>query len=226
MDRVKGLNRELAAAFAVDEGNGGRALARDPDGVLLEIFERPDWVPAPDHSVMLGVGVTVKDLDVFSEDLTLGFDFQPEVDLFEHAKHWDLDGRLENCRTLKLGDMFVIASQYTGGRLRSEDYKLGDIGIMNFAVMYPSMAAFKDAYLQTCGLAMRSTSVPHFIPGKAAVVYQNTREGLSVEMLYAHHSIWGLIGFARANWLDRLLDTIATWKARREYRRYVSRDEG
>ena len=131
MDRVMGLDPELAAAFTVDEANDKRALALDPDGVLLEIFERPN------------------------------------------------------------------------------DYRLRDIGIMNFAVMHPSMADFKEAYLHTCGIGMRSTSVPHFIPGKAAVVYQNTREGLSVEMLYAHTSIWGLIGFTRATWLDHILTSLA-----------------
>ena len=113
----------------VDEANEKRALARDPDGVLLEIFERPDWVPAADHSVMLGVGVTVNDLELFSEDLVEGFNFQPEADLFEHARHWDLDGSLEKCRTIKLGDMFVVASRYRDSRQRPNDYKLGDIGI-------------------------------------------------------------------------------------------------
>ena len=225
VDRMTDLDPQLAAGFTVDETNGKRALARDPDGVLLEIFERPDWVPAADHSVILGVGVTVNDLELFSADLMQGFGFQPEADRFEHAQHWDLDGSLEKCRTLKLGDMFVVASRYRDSRQRPSDYKLGDIGIMNFAVIHPSMAAFKEAYLHTCSLGMRSTSVPQFSHGKAAVVYQNTREGLSVEMLYADTGIWGLIGFSRASWLDHMLDAIATWKARREYHKYVARGE-
>lgn len=226
MDRVTGLDPQLATSFIVDEANQKRALARDPDGVLLEIVERPDWVPAADHSVMLGVGVTVNDLELFSEDLVQGFNFQPEADLFEHAQHWDMDGGLEKCRTLKLGDMFVVASQYRGSRQRPDDYKLGDIGIINFAVLQPSMADFKDAYLHTCSLGMRSNCVPLITPGKAAAVYQNTHEGFSVEMVYLDTSLWGLFGFARATWLDHVLDTIATWKARREYRKYVARGEG
>ena len=225
-DRVTGLDPELAAAFTVDEADGKRALGRDPDGVLLEIFERPDWVPAADHSVMLGVGVTVNDLELFSEDLVQGFSFQPEADLFEHAQHWDLDGHLEKCQTLKLADMFVVASQYRHSRQRPDDYKLGDIGIRKFADFHPSMAAFKEAYLHTCGLGMRSNCVPQITRGKGAVVYQNTHEGFSVEMLYLDTSLWGLFGFARATWLDQVLDTIATWKARREYRKYVTRGEG
>lgn len=226
LDRVTRLYPQLADAFTVDEANAQRVLALDPDGIVLEILERPDRVPAADHSVMLGVGVTVNDLEVFSEDLVQGFNFQPEADLFEHAQHWDLDGGLEKFRTLKLGDMFIVASQYRDSRQRAQDYKLGDIGIMNFAVIYPSMAEFKGAYLHTCSLGMRSNCVPQITPGKGAVVYQNTREGFSVEMVYLHSSLWGLFGFVRATWPDRLLDAIATWKARREYRKYVARDEG
>ena len=97
----------------MDEANEERALARDPDGVLLEIFERPDWVPAADHSVMLGVGVTVNDLELFSEDLVEGFNFQPEADLFEHARHWDLDGSLEKCRT---AFTYGADAVYVGGK--------------------------------------------------------------------------------------------------------------
>jgi hypothetical protein len=192
---------------------------------LLEIVERPDWVPPADQSVIVGLGITVNDLELFSKDLEQGFNFEPEADLFEHAKYWDLDGNLEKCRTLKLGDMVLVASQYRSSRPRPEDYKLGDIGIMNFALLHPSMADFKQVYLHTCGLGMQSNSVPHITPGKGAVVYQNTHEGYSVEMAYLDASLWGLFGFARASWLDHVLDTLAPWKARRAYRKYLARGE-
>ncbi len=223
-DKATRLNPGLGATFTVNEDAGNRAVARDPDGVLLEIFERPDLVPAPDHSVMLGVGITVNDLELFNQDLQKGFGFQAEADIFEHGQHWELDGNLEKCRTLRLGDMYVVASQYRHSRQRSSDYRLGDIGIMNFALIHPTMDAFKEAYLRTCSMGMRSNSVPNIVSRKGAVVYQNTREGYSIEMQYIDTSLWGLFGYCKPSWKDHVLDSILTWKARRDYRRKLAQD--
>jgi len=223
-ERLQALDSGLASAFAIDDADRKRALGRDPDGILLEVVESPARVPDGDDAVLLGVGVTVNDLELFNEDLVEGFGFRHTGDVFGHLEHWDLDGALEKCHTLELGDMFVVASQYRDSRPRPRDYRLGDIGIMNFALLHPSLASLKAAYLHSCGLGMRSTSVPFIVGEKAAVVYQNTREDISVEMLYVHSRLWGLFGFSRATWRDHLLDTLATWKARRAYRREPARD--
>jgi len=204
----------------------GRFLVRDMDGILHEVFENPSLIPAADETVMVGVGITVDDADMLSEELQKGFDFKAADDIFEHGQHWQLDGRLEKHHTLQLGDMFVVASQYNDSRQRPADYKLGDIGIMNFAVIHPSMEEFKKAYLHTCSLGMRSNSVPTIIPNKGAVTYQNTRSGANIEMQYLHTSIWGLFGYSKPSWLDHLLEGIATWKARRGYRKWVASSNG
>ena len=218
--------RVVALLFGDDPDRHTQALIKDPDGILLELVEAPDLVPDARPARILGLGLTSVDLTTTIEDMCEGFGFTPCEDVFQHRTFWREGGRLERLQTLRLDDMYLVASQYSDSRLRSSDSCLGDIGIMNFAISFPSADDFDACYLSTREMGMQSNIEPVIIKDSASVTYNNDRQGFSVEMIYMAKKLWGLYGFAPPSLPDRLMSAFLNWKARRNYRKYLSRNAG
>lgn len=199
------------------------ALLHDPDGIVLELVEAPELVAADRPARIIGLGLTSADLATTVEDMCQGFGFSACEDRFQHAAFWDEGGRLQACQTMQLEDMYLVAAQYSDSRPRPEDYRLGDIGVMNFAICFPDVDDFSACYAGTVAMGMRSNIQPMIVENKAAVTYHNDRQGFSVEMLYMAPKLRGLYGFARPRPVDRLVNRYLNWKSRREYSRHLGK---
>jgi catechol 2,3-dioxygenase-like lactoylglutathione lyase family enzyme len=207
-----------------DPENPTHGLFRDPDGILLELVENPELVPAGRAARIIGLGITSRDLATTVEDMQDGFGFTPCEDLFHHKDFLQQDGRLEKHQTLQMEDMYLVVSQYRDSRPRAKDHQLGDIGIMNFALGFPTAKDFDACFSKTCQMGMRSNIEPMVIKGMASVTYNNDRQGFSVEMLFLSRKLWGMYGFVRPGWLDRLLNKVLNWRADRIYRKHLARN--
>jgi len=209
--------------------NPSHALLRDPDGILLELIEDPSLVPAERKARIIGLGMTSRDLATTVEDMRDGFGFTPCDDVFQHQdlfqhKDWQQDGRLEALQTLRMQGMYLVVSQYRDSRPRRLDHRLGDIGIMNFALGFASAKDFDACFSKTRQMGMRSNIEPMVIKGIASVTYNNDRQGFSVEMLFLSRKLWGTYGFVRPNWMDRLINKLLNWRADRIYRKHLARN--
>jgi len=198
-------------------------LLADPDGIRLELVEAPALVPSHRSAQIVGLGLTTLDLATSVEDFCEGFGLAPCEDRFDHAVFWSEGGRLEHTQTLRLEDMYLVLSQYRDGRPRRSDYRLADIGVMNFAVSFPDAADFDACYARTTALGMRPNAEPMIVDGKASVAYHNDRQGFSVEMIYMDASLRGLYGFAPPGLKDRLVNKLLNWRSRRVYRKHLAR---
>jgi catechol 2,3-dioxygenase-like lactoylglutathione lyase family enzyme len=196
------------------------AILRDPDGILLELVQAPELVPRERPAMLVGLGLTTPDMTTTVEDLCQGFGFTPNEDIFEHHRNWSVGGRLQATQTLQLGDMFLVISQYREARPRPSDYRLSDIGIMNFAVGFHQQDEFDRCYKKTLEMGMSPNCEPVTIKDRVSVVYNNLRHGFSVEMIFMAESYWGLYGFARPGITDRLMTVLLEWKGKREYSRH------
>ena len=199
------------------------ALIRDFDGILLELVEEPELVPGERPARIIGLGITSNDLATTVEDMRDGFGFTPCEDIFQHRRFWQEQDRLERLQTLKLDDMYLVVSQYRDSRPRPADYRLGDIGVMNFAICFPDAADFDACYQRSQQMGMQSNTEPMIIKDTASVTYNNDRQGFSVEMIFMVKKLRGLYGFAPPSLKDRMLNKLLNWKARRAYRKHVAR---
>ncbi len=230
---VKSLDEAGAAAQAaggtlvallcdVENHDSRHALIKDPDGILLELVEAPELVPGDRPARIIGLGITSLDLSTTVEDLCDGFGFSPCEDKFHHRRFWDEGGRLERMQTLQLDDMFIVVSQYRGSRPRAADYRLGDIGVMNFAICFPSAEDFDACFSKTRQMGMKSNIEPLIVKGTLSITYNNDRQGFSIEMIFMAKKLWGLYGFTPPGLKDRLLNKLLNWKARRAYRKHLA----
>ena len=199
------------------------ALVRDPDGILLELVEAPELVPGERPARIIGLGITSPDLATTVEDMCEGFGFTPCEDRFRHGTFWQADGRLESEQTLQLDDMYLVVSQYRNSRARAADYRLADIGVMNFAICFLSQEDFADCYRRTQQIGMYSSGDPFAIGEVASVTYNNDRQGFSVKMFYLAKKLWGLYGFAHPRWQDRVTMKLMEWKSQRKHRKHIRR---
>ena len=229
---VKSLEQTSAAAVAAggsmvallcngETGHARHTLVKDPDGILLELVEAPELVPGERPARIVGLGITSMDLSTSVEDMCEGFGFTPCEDKFHHRLFWDQSGALVRMQTLQMEDMYLVVSQYRGTRPRRADHRLGDLGIMNFAICFPSAEDFDTCYETTRRLGMQSNIDPVVVAGTASITYNNDRQGFSVEMIYLARKLWGLYGFSPPGLKDRVLNKILNWKARRAYRKHL-----
>lgn len=202
--------------------NATHALLKDRDGILLELVEDPNLVPGDRPARIIGMGITTRDLPTTVEDMCDGFGFTPCEDKFQHRNFWQEGGRLERLQTLRLDDMCLVVSQYKDCRPRPVDHRLGDIGVMNFAVCFPDAGDFDVCYKKTQQMGMQSNIEPVVIKNTASITYNNDRQAFSVEMIFMASKLRGLYGFAPPNLRDRLMNKVLNWKSQRAYRRHLA----
>ena len=214
----------LAALLPADNRDlPTHALIRDVDGILLELVEAPDLIPGERLACIIGLGITSMDLSTTVEDMCDGYGFTPCEDKFEIRNSRQERDRLERFQMLQLDDMYLVVSQYCDSRPRPLDYRLGDIGVMNFAICFPSAEDFDACYTKTQQMGMQSNIDPLIIKDTASITYNNDRQGFSVEMIFMVKKLWGLYGFVPPTRKDRLTSKFLNWKAKRDYKKHVSR---
>ncbi len=239
----EGYNRIIVAVNSVEETSqkavsaGARVIAllpgehpgcpthtllSDPDGILVELVEAPELVPDKRPAILIGLGITSRDMNKTVVDMCEGFGFSRCEDRFQHEAFMRESGTLEGIQTLRLDDMYLVVSQYQDCKPRAADYRLGDIGIMNFAICFPDAADFDRCYEQTKQMGMQANIEPVTVGDTASVTYNNDRQGFSVEMIYMAPKHRGMYGFTRPDFTDRLLSKLVNWKSRRAYKKHLA----
>lgn len=189
----------------------------DPDGVRIELIELPELVSGPRNTKLIGLELSCADLQTTREDFVKGFGF------FDADRSWPLpDERVSDPAetahtTLQLDDFYLRITQRADSQPRSVDYRLSDIGIMNFALGYDDQKAFEAQVSLTAALGLKPNCPPQVSPGKIGGVYNNTREGYSVEMLFCDQSQKGVWGFAEPTLEDREAAYQSTLYSRSKY---------
>ncbi|PLW68742.1 VOC family protein [Pseudohalioglobus lutimaris] len=215
----------VALLYNEDPEHLTHALLKDPDGILLELVEDPDLVPGDRPAKIVGLGISSLNLPTTVEDMCDGFGFTPCEDRFQHKTFWQEGGKLERLQTLRLDDMYLVVSQYRDSRPRSPDYRLGDIGVMNFAICFPDVEDFDACFETTQKMGMQSNIEPIVIKDTGAITYNNDRQGFSVEMIFMVKKLWGLYGFAPPSLKDKMINKLLNWKAQRTYKKHIARDK-
>ena len=231
---VKSLDESIS--LAVDQGarvvallpgdNGDQpthAQIRDIDEILLELVEAPDLVPGERPARIIGLGITSRDLTTTVEDMCEGYGFTPCQDKFQNRDYWQEGDRLARFQMLHLDDMYLVVSQYRDSRPRPLDYCLQDIGVMNFAICFPSAEDFDACYSKTRQMGMQANIDPFIVKDTASITYNNDRQGFSVEMIFMVRKFWGMYGFSPPTLKDRLTSKFLNWKAARDYRKHLNR---
>jgi len=193
-----------APAGAVGER---RVCTRDPEGNVVEIFEKD---PFPDATTLVrpelnaiarSLVVSVPDLEKargYFHD-ALGLTEVEGATLHEpvHEELWGLKGAVCRRLLMKSDNFFIELVQYTDPAPAPwpEGYRISDQGFMNFAIGYRDTPAFDTDFKEIVGKGARPNGKPVDI-GVFKVMYVNSQEGFSVELLYSRKPFWSLTGFS------------------------------
>ena len=207
LERLRILGTEPLTSPQGEPG-ARRVCVRDPEGVLLELFEADPLanrsVPArPDIGVLtLGITLSVADLAqsrAFFCDV-MGLEAMPDFNLHtsEHEALWDLAGASAERLVLRAGDSLVELVQYSDpvGRPQADDYRISDQGLLNLALGYRQRGDFNAAYKKCITAGIKGNWYPVDL-GAWKVVYVNDPQGFSVEMLHVQPWYDGRMGFKR-----------------------------
>lgn len=171
------------------------AHLQDPEGNRLQIFEqdpvegqallRPEMKTAV-RSMML----SVPNLDAATQYFTNAFGFQT-VDKSQNHHHAE-----PNCKTRLLrGSNFLLElTEFPDAQPWPGNYCISDQGFMNIALGYQGSDDFDTAFSTACDAGLKANGVPTDI-AVFKVMYVNTPDGFSVEMLAARKAFWKLSGF-------------------------------
>ncbi|MEH6581888.1 MAG: SRPBCC family protein [Halioglobus sp.] len=182
-----------------------RVCVRDPEGVLLELFESD---PVADRGIAVnpgvpvmtvGVTVSVPDLEAslnYFRDVLGLVEVADELHLPEHEALWGLAGAQSRRQVLRAGDALVELAQYTDpvGRPQAEDYRISDQGLLNIALGFRSKKVFKAVHKRCQDAGVKGNWRPLNM-GAWNVVYVNDDQGFSVELLQVQPWYDGQMGF-------------------------------
>ncbi|KLL95730.1 hypothetical protein NJ76_23250 [Rhodococcus sp. IITR03] len=178
-----------------------RATITDPDGILLELWERDVRVegapaqPRPDiNAAVRGVRASVPDLarsrSFFVDVLGLR---ESDVTLHDSDDEasWGLPGAQHDLVTLQGGDHFVELVHYINPTPTPWDaaHSLADQGILNIALGSRERGPFEAT--RAAVEATAGARLQHELPISevAAVNYVNDPDGFSVELIYMEQSV-------------------------------------
>ncbi len=190
------------------EKDNRRVCVKDPEGVLIELFETDPLeqrgiLVNPEVPVLtLGVTVSVPDLAgslCYFRD-ALGLIEMPELKLHrpEHESLWGLEGaEAERC-VLRAGDSLVELVQYASplGKPMAGDYRVSDQGLLNIALGFRSKKLFSAIYQRCLKAGFKGNWRPLNM-GAWNVVYVNDKQGFSVELLQVQPWYDGKMGFSQ-----------------------------
>ena len=185
-----------------------RVCVRDPEGVLLELFESDPLIgraalARTDIDVLtMSITLSVADLAqsrTFFCDV-MGLEALPDFKLHgpEHEGLWGLEGATAERLVLRAGDSLVELVQYSNpvGKSQADDYRISDQGLLNLALGYRKRGDFNAAYKACLAAGIKGNWHPVDL-GSWKVVYVNDHQGFSVEMLHVQPWWDGRMGFNR-----------------------------
>ncbi len=188
-----------------------RACVADPEGNLVEIYERDPLaaidgagpeVPRPEiPAVFRTLRASVPDLRAARDDFVNAMGFE-EVEGYrlhgpDDESMWGLAGARVSSVVLRAKNFLLELVEYQSPdpRPRPADYRLSDQGFMNIALGYRGNREYDAAFEHAVRHGMRPNSPKPVEAGVFRVMYVNDRNGLSVEMLNARKALWWMTGF-------------------------------
>ena len=184
-----------------------RACVRDPEGNLVEIFERdplaglaPALTMPEVPATVRTITVSVPHLDRFKKLLVEVFDLEelpgPPLHSREHEALWGLDGAKRRSALLRATGALVELVQYESPAPRPwpDGYRICDQGFMNIAFVFGSVAEFDRYFTRAIAAGCRANGAP-LDAGVFKVMYVNDPEGFSIELLYPRRWAYRLTGF-------------------------------
>src|SRR5512139_1011669 len=194
-------------AGPLGEPGDRRACVRDPEGNLVEIFERdplaglaPALARPEVPATVRTITVSVPHLDRFKKLLVEVFDLEevprPPLHSREHEKLWGLEGATRRSALLRATGALVELVQYESPAPRPwpDGYRICDQGFMNIAFVFGSVAEFDRYFTRAIAAGCRANGAP-LDAGVFKVMYVNDPEGFSIELLYPRPWAYRLPGF-------------------------------
>ncbi len=175
---------------------GSRVCVRDPDGVYLELMEKP-----VQESTQLrpGAKAAAQYITASVPDLKQAVRFFSNVlgmERIDAALHtpemealWGLPGAGTKSSLLKSGDILVELVEYLSprGRLIPEERNISDAGLWHVAMLFDSRRDFMDCYRRALDAGHYAYSRPVSF-GFMDFVYMKSSQGFTVE--FAHFPRW------------------------------------
>jgi catechol 2,3-dioxygenase-like lactoylglutathione lyase family enzyme/uncharacterized protein YndB with AHSA1/START domain len=184
-----------------------RACVRDPEGNLVEIFERDPLaglapaVARPEvPSTVRSITVSVPHLDRMKKMLVEVFDLEEvqgsPLHTPAHEALWGLEGATRRRALLRATGALIELVQYESPSPRPwpEGYRICDQGFMNIAFVFDSVAGFDRYFARAIAAGCRANGKP-LDAGVFKVMYVNDPEGFSIELLYPRPWAYRLTGF-------------------------------
>ncbi len=205
LERLRVLGTEPLTAPQGEPGER-RVCVRDPEGVLLELFEKDPLahrgIPVRPEIPVLTLSVTVSVPDLAQARAyfcdALGLE-AVDLDLHgpEHEALWGLAGATAERILLRAGDSLVELVEYRDpvGKPPAADYRVSDQGLLNIALGFRSTKLFRAVYERAIQAGNRANWRP-FSMGAWNVVYVNDPQGFSVELLQVQPWYDGRMGFS------------------------------
>jgi catechol 2,3-dioxygenase-like lactoylglutathione lyase family enzyme len=187
-----------------------RACVADPEGNLVEVYEcdpltaidgtsenivRPE-VPAVVRTMRASVPNLAAAREAFVDALGLQVVEGHQLHSAEDESMWGLEGAEASSLVLRASNFLLELVEYRTPQPRPwpEGYSLSDQGFMNIALGYSSNSDFDTSF----GHATSSGMTPNgkvIDIGLFRVMYVNSQDGFSVEMLNARRAFWSISGF-------------------------------
>lgn len=209
--------RNVCAFSAVDrpavagEDGDRRACVSDPEGNLVEIYERDPLIgiPGADSTVLRPeVPAVVRTMRVSVPALedarrawveAMGLQVVEDFQLHTAADEarWGLPEAQVDSLLLRSANFLVELVQYRSPEPRGwpEGYRICDQGFMNIALGYRDNRDYESSFARATAQGMRANG-PVANLGAGRVMYVNDPHGFSVEMLTVRKPLWYLFGFS------------------------------
>jgi catechol 2,3-dioxygenase-like lactoylglutathione lyase family enzyme/uncharacterized protein YndB with AHSA1/START domain len=182
-----------------------RACVRDPEGNLLELFERDpldddaDELRRPEiPSTVRVLTISVAHLDDFARTLCEVFDLEEvrgcPLHHPEHEALWELPGASRRSIVLRARGALIELVQYNDPRPWPDGYRICDQGFMNMAFVCDSVTEFDRRFARAVAAGLRPNGKP-LDAGVFKVMYVNDPRGFSIELLYPRPWAYRLTGF-------------------------------
>lgn len=194
-----------------DFGDGRRACARDPDGVVVELLERdlppPEGAPPRAHRLPVetrAISLSVPSLDRAEPffETVLGM---PRAAIALHTpameEMWGLGGAQLRSSSFWAGRHLIELVEYENprGRARRPDHHVGDAGIYHVALRFRRGRDVRSTHREVIDAGHGSLSAPANL-GLASLVYLRAPDDFLVECLYYHPIVGRFIGYGERSW--------------------------
>jgi catechol 2,3-dioxygenase-like lactoylglutathione lyase family enzyme len=202
---------DLPVPASLGEAGDRRACVQDPEGNWIEIMERDplaDIEGTEPGVVRPELGAAVRCMRISVPDLARAREcYIDAIGLSEVAGHslrspahealWGLAGAVTETCLLRGRNFLVELVQYQSHdpQPRPPGYQICDQGFMNIAVGFDTPGEFDRAFEHATSHGMTPNGKPIDI-GIFRVMYVNSPDGFSVEMLCARKPLWFLSGFS------------------------------